>query len=67
MALPTYAEQTSLEFIVMGLPYVGVSSNNTVITDGIHFIVMGMPHNATISTNGPAASSYNATLFFTLF
>ena len=64
MALPTQAEQLSLEFIVNGAPYVNVTGNSTIIADGIDFIINGAPYYATSPTGGV---TYNATQFFLLF
>lgn len=66
MALPTFEEQTSLEFIVNGAPYVNVTSNSTIIADGMHFIVNGAPYYATSPTGAPPVV-YNASQFFMLF
>lgn len=66
MALPTQQEQTSLEFIVNGAPYVNVTGKSTIQADGIHFIVNGAPYIAT-SPTGAAPVTYNATQFFMLF
>ena len=66
MALPTYEEQTSLEFIVNGLPYVNVTSSPTIQADGIHFIINGLPYYAT-SPGGAPPVTYNTTQFFMLF
>ena len=66
MALPTQQEQTSLEFIVNGLPYVNVTGSSTIQADGIHFIINGLPYYAT-SPSGAPPVTYNAAQFFMLF
>lgn len=64
MALPTQQEQTSLEFIVGGLPYVNVTGSATIQADGNEFIINGLPYYA---TSPVSVVTYNATQFFMLF
>lgn len=66
MALPSYEEQTSLDFTINGLPYVNVTASQTIQADGIHFPINGLPYYAT-SPGGAPPITYNATQFFMLF
>ena len=66
MALPTQAEQLTLEYTVATAPYVNVTGNSTILADGIHFVISGSPYYATGPAGAPPVT-YNAFQFFMLF
>lgn len=66
MALPTYEEQLSMEFLIAGEPFMAITGNSNIVATTMEFLINTEPYYAT-SPSGAPPVTYNAAQFFMLF